>query len=355
MKICLFCENKYAIDILMPLQEEVWNGGKSETLNLDNSEVLWFVDARKIADFPLKDRVSYTNSIQAVYDFRPDAIFCPGNIIPYYLPGVKIGIFHGYAGKKDQFVIRRYFDTYFTQGPYFTERFVQLQRRYHDFEVLETGWTRQDWVFRHRHDFDGEAAALRRTPSTRILLYAPTFSPSLTSLPYMKESLRHLAETEDVTIIMKFHPLTKQEWIDSYRSLAEEVPNIIWIDDYTVSKYILMCDLMLSDSSSTIYECLLQDKPVITLRSIEERFYWCDIKAPEQLSQAYHEVLSDDHYTDLRQWVIHNYDPYLDGNVARRMLEGAADYIRRHGVPEKRRVNLWRRYASIKAFGRIKR
>ena len=54
--------------------------------------------------------------------------------------GVKIQIFHGYAAeKKDHWVIRRYFDTYFTQGPFFTEGFKALAKKYKDFEVVETG------------------------------------------------------------------------------------------------------------------------------------------------------------------------------------------------------------------------
>ena len=60
---------------------------------------------------------------------------------------------------------------------------------------------------------------------------------------------------------------------------------------------------------------------------------------------------NDGKYTDMRRWIIDNYDPYLDGCVAKRMLEGARDYISRHGVPERRRLNLWRKYTSIKTFG----
>ena len=66
-------------------------------------------------------------------------------------------------------------------------------------------------------------------------------------------------------------------------------------------------------------------------------------------------VLTDEESIRQRQWVVANYDPYLDGKVAHRMLEGARDYIRRHGVPRKRAVNLWRKYTSIKTFGWVKR
>jgi len=352
MKICLFCENKYAISILEPIQEEADREG--------GNEVLWYVHAKRIPEFPLAGKVNYTNSIHEIQDFHPDAVFVPGNIVPYYLSGVKIQVFHGYAAeKKDHWVIRRYFDTYFTQGPFFTQGFERLARKYKDFEVLETGWPRQDWIFRNLHTFDAERQEyLDKHQKSRVVLYAPTFSPSLTSLPYMKEELRKFAQTEDVVVLMKFHPLTAQEHIDAYKQLAEEVDNIVWIDDINVTKYMLMSDIMISDTSSTIYEELLLDKPVITLRAATKPkdLHWRNMQEPEELSVAYHEVMDDEgKYTEMRKWIIDNYDPYLDGQVAKRMLQGARDFIERHGVPEKRKLNLWRKYTSIKTFGKPKK
>ena len=54
MKVLLFCENKYAVDILNPLQEEADRQG--------GHEVLWYVHQKKIPQFPLKDKVRYTFS-----------------------------------------------------------------------------------------------------------------------------------------------------------------------------------------------------------------------------------------------------------------------------------------------------
>lgn len=350
MKILLFCENKYAIDILRPIHDEaVLEGG---------NDILWFIDQRKITDFPYKDEVRYTHSMQECYDYHPDAVFVPGNIVPYYLSGVKIQVFHGYAAeKKDHWVIRRYFDTYFTQGPFFTGPFKKLSRKYGDFEVLETGWPRQDWIARHRHDYDEtRQELLQEHGKEHIVLYAPTFSPSLTSLGDMKEALRTLVrESPDTLVIMKFHPLTAKEHIDNYRQLAAEEKDILFIDDFTVTKYMLMADAMISDTSSTIYEFLLLDKPVITLRAVAKDIYWQDCKSPEDIPAAYRAAITDDPALEKRQWIIRNYDPYTDGRVAHRMLEGARDFIRRHGVPEYRKLNIWRKYTSIKTFGRVKR
>lgn len=350
MKILLFCENKYAIDILRPIHDEAVREG--------DNDILWFVDHRKITDFPYAGEVRYTNSIQECYDYHPDAVFVPGNIVPYYLSGVKIQVFHGYAAeKKDHWVIRRYFDTYFTQGPFFTGPFKKLSEKYGDFEVLETGWPRQDWIARHRHDFDEDRQQLLDSHGKeRIVLYAPTFSPSLTSLGDMREALRSLVRlNRDALVIMKFHPLTAKHHIEAYRQLAEEEKDILFIDDFSVTKYMLMADVMISDTSSTIYEFLLLNKPVITLRAAARDIYWQDCETPEEVPAAYRAAITDDPALEKRQWVIRNYDPYTDGGVAHRMLEGARDFIRRHGVPEYRKLNIWRKYTSIKTFGRVKR
>lgn len=349
MRVVLFCEHKYAVSILQPLQEEAARSS--------NHNVLWFVDARNIPDFPLKENVKWTNSIQEIYDFSPESIFVPGNIVPYYLPGVKAEIFHGYAAeKKDHWVIRRYLDMYLTQGPFFTKPFQFLSKKYGDFEVVETGWPRQDWIFNNLHTFDSyKNELLAKYQKSKIVLYAPTFSPSLTSLPYIKEELKRLAEEKDVIILLKFHPLTKQEWIEEYKQLAQDINNILWIDDQNISKYILASDLMISDTSSAVYEFLLLDKPVITLKNVAKDKYWLDIDEPEMLLSAYDVVLTSDEYKAKRQWIIDNYDPYLDGKVAQRMFSAVEDYIARHGVPKYRKLNFWRKYQSIKKFGKIKK
>jgi CDP-glycerol glycerophosphotransferase (TagB/SpsB family) len=350
MKIVLFCENRYAIDILQPLQTEIDRQGKHTAL--------WYVHTQKIKDFALDDKVKWTDSIQKVYDFKPDAIFVPGNIVPYYLSGVKIQVFHGYAAeKKDHWIIRRYFDTYFTQGPYFTSHFEMLAKEYGDFEVRETGWTKQDWIKEHLHDFDlRKAELLAKHGKKRIVIYAPTFSPKLTSLPYMKQPLEKLLEKEDdVLLIMKFHPLTASQWTDEYREWAKNRNDAIYVEaSENVTEYQMMSDLMISDTSSAVYEFLLLDRPVITLRTIAKDIYWENITDENMLLQAFDNALNNSESIMKRRWIVENYDPHFDGKCCARMLEEAEDYIRRHGVPEKRKLNLWRKYTSIKTFGRIK-
>lgn len=350
MKVVLFCENKYAIDILFPLYEY------AETVGYD---CLWYIHASKISleDFYLNDRVKHTQSIQEVYNFTPDVIYVPGNIVPYYLPGVKVQVFHGYAAeKKDHWVIRRYFDLYLTQGPYFTSKFKELALKYKDFNVVETGWPKQDWIKSNLNTFEGDKQQLLATHSKeRVVLYAPTFSPSLTSLPHIKDDLIKLVRTESVVVIIKLHPLTRPEWVDEYRQLSEQEEHIIFATDANVTKYQLMSDLMISDTSSTVYEFLLLSKPVITLNTISKAVYWTNITEASDLGSAFNTALHDTEAITKRKWVVDNYDPYMDGKVCKRMFEAVQNYIDENGVPSVRILNLWRKYTSIKTFGKIKR
>ena len=100
---------------------------------------------------------------------------------------------------------------------------------------------------------------------------------------------------------------------------------------------------------------LLLDKPVITLNTVSQDPYWKDISDASQLTEAYDEIFNNNALTEKRKWIIENYDPYTDGRCAERMLKGASDYIKQHGVPERRELNLWRKYVSIKTFGRVRR
>lgn len=351
MKIVLFCENRYAIDILMPLYEEA-NKQKRHS-------VLWYICTKKITKYTLPEDAVWTDSMQAVYDFSPDAIYVPGNMVPYYLPGVKIQVFHGYAAeKKDQFRIRNYFDMYLTQGPFFTGTFDKLAAKYKDFEVRETGWTKQDWIAKHIHDYDEyKESLLKKYGKKRIMLYAPTFSPRLTSLPCMMEALgRLLDDNDDLLLVMKFHPLTAAEWQEQYRAWASQRQDCIYVEaTENVTTYQMISDVMVSDTSSTVYEFLLLDRPVITVRSIARDIYWMNINDENELTEAYRSTVKDGKWDTARKWIIDNYDPHLDGECCKRMIEAAEDFIRRNGVPRQRKLNLWRKYTSIKKFGRIKR
>ncbi|HUS86350.1 MAG TPA: CDP-glycerol glycerophosphotransferase family protein [Bacteroidales bacterium] len=345
MKALLFCQNPYAFSILEPLCEELFERGH---------EVIWFITPNLENDFPFRDKYPFTGSIEEIYKFRSDAIFAPGNEVPHYLRGVKVQIFHGFAGeKKGHFRIRHYFDLYLTQGPYFTNRFNELAKKHADFIVTETGWSKLDRLYdRNPGDSDLRNRILEKSGSRKVILYAPTFSPSLTSANYAHDAVVSLTRDSNLFLLVKFHDLTDIKIVERYRkSLGTNIYAEI-VNDRDILSSLLASDLMISDTSSVVYEFLLLDKPVITINSRSGHIKWVNISDPSDLHQTVKSVLELDQCADQRKWFRDNYHPYADGRSSARMIEATEKYIAENGIPERRKLSFLGRQKINRLFGK---
>ena len=344
MKTVLFCQNSYAFGILEPIMRVLKEKG---------FEYLWFVKEPIRDKFPFKNE-HVTSEMIDVIAFKSDAIFVPGNEVPYYLRGLKVQIFHGLAGeKKGHFRIRHYFDLYLTQGPYFTKKFIELKNKFKNFDVIETGWPKLDIYGKelHKYDFD-KKELLEKHNANKIVLYAPTFSPSLTSAPFLIEEFKQLAKNNDFLILVKFHDLMAVELINAYKELALKFKNIIFEEERNIIKFLLMADIMVSDTSSVVYEFLLLNKPVITFKSSSKEIQWDNSDDYNNLANKIKINLEEDNFKELRNQVFQEYHPYNDGNSGLRMVETVYNYMNDNGVPEKRKLSFLRRLKIHKLFGK---
>lgn len=344
MRFILFCQNPYAFGILEPIMQE---------LKEQKEEYLWFLTDNLKGKFPFEQE-PHTYDLEELVAWQSDAIFCPGNEVPHYLRGVKVQIFHGLAGeKKGHFRIRHYFDLYLTQGPYFTRKFRRLKRRHRNFEVVETGWPKLDVFARDSDIYKSEKTALlNKHKAEKLLLYAPTFSPSLTSAPHLLKEIKELAKEENYLILIKFHDLMAPEVVEDYRKLSESVANIILEEEPNITKFLLMADLMISDTSSVVYEFLLLDKPVITYKSNSEARVWDNATDYTGLARKVRRNLEQDPFQEERKEVIEEYHPYNDGRSALRMVNAVKEYIKEFGVPERRKLPFLRRRKINRMFRR---
>lgn len=344
MKCILFCQNNYAFGILEPIKAY---------LEKEQHDYIWFITKKLISDFPYKSD-NYTTSTSDLVSFQSDAIFVPGNEVPHFLRGLKVQIFHGLAGeKKGHFRIRHYFDLYLTQGPYFTDTFNNLKAIHKDFDVIETGWPKLDVFATDKHRYDDEKQKLlKKANAKKVLLYAPTFSPKLTSAPFLVEEIKTLAKNLDYVILMKFHPLMDEEWLDVYEKLANKIPNIVFESEKNIVKFLLMADLLISDTSSVIYEFLLLDKPAISFRNISDKIHWENSLVYVALADLVKTNLEEDPYKESRNFIYNQYHPYNDGKSAERMVEAVKDYIAINGVPSRRRISLFRKFKMLSKFGK---
>lgn len=344
MRTILFCQNNYAFGILEPIKEVLIEKDYPYT---------WFITEKLVDGFPFTSD-DYTTEISDLKNFKSDAIFVPGNEVPYYLRGLKVQVFHGLAGeKKGHFRIRHYFDLYLTQGPYFTRGFDTFKAKYKNFEVIETGWPKLDIYGKDKLLYQAEKKKLlNEHKANTIVLYAPTFSPSLTSAPHLIEKIKTLSSNSDYLILIKFHPLMDNKWIEAYKELANSYSNIKFQDEKNIIKFLLMADLMISDTSSVIYEFLLLDKPVITFKNISKKIHWEDSDDYNALINLVERNLNDDPFAEQRKTIFNEFHPYNDGKSALRMVEVVEDYIEKNGVPEKRKLSFLRRRKIHSIFGK---
>lgn len=339
MKFILFCLNNYAFSILEPIKV---------ILEEKKHDYIWYVSPKIINAFPFKEE-PYTTSLLKLRPYKSDVIFAPGNEVPYFLRGLKTQIFHGLAGeKKGHFRIRQYFDLYLTQGPYFTRTFNDLKKIHRDFDVIETGWPKLDIYGKNKTTFNSHKKELLELYNAKkIILYAPTFSPKLTSAPFLFEEFKLCAKNKDYVILLKFHPLMDKKWIETYKELADDIDNIIFQTENDITKFLLISDILVSDTSSVIYEFILLDKPVITFNNISNNILWENSNDYGKLNGLIEKNITEDSFHSFRSQIIKEYHPYNDGMSGLRMVEAVEYYLKNNPVPERRKISLFRKLKTL--------
>lgn len=314
MKRYLFyIAHNYAFEILRPLQKEI---------RLRGDNVAWFIEGNEINSdyFQLGEKV--LDTLKQIENYNPRAVFVPGNLVPDFIPGLKVQIFHGFEWKKKgHFRDRGCFDLYCTQGPFFTERFEQIRAAHPHFTVIETGWPKTDSLFNApKYDWPSKR-------DVKTILYAPTFSPALSSATALFEEIAKLAKTHlDWQWIIKFHPKMAKKSVALYQDLSSK--NLRVIDTAELAPILQIADVLVSDTSSIITEFALLNKPVVTFNNKEPEAHLLNISEPKKLFLTIEKALQAKQ--SLLQKIKYNSDlmhPYFDGRSSARVLDAAEKII----------------------------
>jgi CDP-glycerol glycerophosphotransferase (TagB/SpsB family) len=226
-----------------------------------------------------------------------------------------------------------------------------LSKKYKNFQVKETGWSKLDPLFCIDEKINTQKEdILKKSNAKIILLYAPTFSPSLTSAPALLEEFKKIADDKRFYTIVKSHDKMDTQIIDQYKILQNQNFVIDKSDDIT--PLLKLSDLMISDTSSVVYEFLLLNKPLITLNSNSEHIKWENIKTPVDLIPKIESYLKgDDPFKIQRDEIFKLYHPYRDGKSSKRVVDATLEYIREFKVPKKRDIPLHRKIKLLRKFG----
>jgi len=338
-KYLFFVNHSYSYDILRPLQKAIRNR---------SDEVAWFVQGAD--DSCLREDEKQLHTVAEVKEYNPVAVFVPGNWVPDFFPGVKVEVFHGLAndetGKKGHYRIRGLFDLYCTHAPAVTQKFQELAKKYGTFCVAETGWPKLDPLFnpdlRDPSPYDG----FRNTIETDkpIILYASTFSPSLTSAPYLIETIRKLSESSKWHWLVTLHPKMPEEIVAQYRAMQGD--NFTYVDSsYDVLPLLQAADAMLCDTSSIGLEFLQLNKPLVTFKTKVPGPHVINVTDEGGIEPALERAISrpEKLLKEARAY-IEKLHAYSDGCSSERVLQAVDDFIANKQTSLKRKpLNLWRK------------
>lgn len=332
MRILFYIAKQYSVPIILPL---------ARVCRKKNIEYALLI-SRQVGDILpdewRNDTICYDRKDASI--FNPDFVLCPGNFVDFRLPGIKVQLFHGLGVEKEShYKIRHFFDIYCTSGPFVTRRFEQLQAKYKYFMIMETGWPKVDYIL----NFDNNELNIKYNIQgyKTVVLYAPTFSKRMESatdlLPYLKNII-----CNDEIWILKFHELMDKELVAEIESGSSD--NIRIIDTYDITPLLYLADVMISDTSSVIYEFMVLNKPVVTYKTQSRIDKAINITEPEELRPAIDQALSES-CTERNRKQLLEINPYLDGRISEKLINRLEEIVQHpEFLPKyKKPLNLYRK------------
>lgn len=310
-----FVTQPYSLSVIRPLAQLI----AGEKLG----EQLIFIAPKLKRQYDLPFPVC--QNLREALAFQPEVVFVPGNVVYPALPGLKVQIFHGLCEeKRGHYKITGFFDLYCTSGPLITARFQQLAKKHGFFHVIETGWPKVDAILEPcaREQL---CARLGVPLENRVVLYAPTFSPRFKSTQKMITIIEQLPR-ENETWFVKLHDLMAPAEKDYFSKIAGD--RIRFYNYHDNIPLLQLADVLISDTSSIVYEFVLLDKPVITLDARVRLQKGINLSDISQLRAAIDRSLADPgEYHEGRVETINAIHPYHDRQSARRVIAAVEHFL----------------------------
>jgi CDP-glycerol glycerophosphotransferase (TagB/SpsB family) len=341
----MYIAQNYSYAMLRPLQRAILARG---------DQVAWFLEGSEVDGEFLTSSELRLTSVDAVKKWQPDAVFVPGNVVPSFIPGIKVGVFHGFnagklnhRGREDHFEIRDCFDLYCSQGPATTLPFIKLAEKFGTFNVAETGWPTLDPMFQHI-DSNPYLSEEDKRPT---VLFCSTFSKSLSCASIVYEQIKKLSEKGNWRWLVQFHPKMKQDIVDKYKALESD--NLQFVETDNVLPLLQAADVMLCDTSSILIMFLLQGKPVVTFNNSTQSSHLVNVTELDEIEPALAKALTRpaELMSEIEQYCDYIH-PFRDGFSSERVL-AATDKVIASGTQslKSKPLNLLRHFKMRKKLG----
>ena len=327
-KYLLYVSQLYSFSIARPLQDAIIR---------KSGRVAWFL-AKPEYNSLLKENEKALKTVSDVINYDPCAIFVASNSVPDFFPGVKVQLFHGFNAQKrnsskGHFRLRGFFDLYCTQGPSTTLPFLELEKKYKYFKVVETGWPKMDPLFAGPSQsvidvpFSASASASDAIQKDKpIVLFTSTFTPALSCAHKLYHTISELIDKNRWNWIITLHPKMDEKVVLQYKKLEKKNCRFIETDD--IIPLLKQADVMLSDTSSVLSEFILQKKPVVTFRNRRPGNHLINVIDRDEIEPAIDKALKKPgELMDLIEDYIKLIHPYDDGKSSERVLKATDDFI----------------------------
>ncbi|MCD6176866.1 MAG: CDP-glycerol glycerophosphotransferase family protein [Candidatus Cloacimonetes bacterium] len=335
MKILFYISKKYSIPIISPIVKY---------LEKTEHSFAYFTSQKVRTElFPNLMQNKLLKNIAEAIKFSADIVIVPGNFVDFRIPGIKVQIFHGLGVEKSShYEVRHFFDVYCTSGPFVTERFLNLQRRYKYFLVVETGWPKVDHIINYSTHNLKERFNIPK--KKKVILFAPTHSRKMQSAESLLPLIPNIINENEIWFL-KFHELMDKEIRDSIKSSN----NIKIINDYDITPYLHLADILITDTSSVTYEFMILDKPIVTYRTQSRKNKGIDITQSSQLREAIDRSLADpQEFHQNRINHIKEINPYIDGKICENLINNLEDIINNNELENKKKpLNLFRKFQVL--------
>ena len=327
-----YIAQNYSFAILRPIQKIILARG---------DKVVWFLKGSEVdADYLTADE-KRLHTINEVKQYNPCAVFVPGNVVPSFIPGLKVAVFHGFnvekrSNTRGHFNIRGCFDLYCTQGPNTTSTFLSLAEKYQYFSVKETGWSAIDPLYIQENIQENtqnniqeniqKSTQAEKTTRKKTILMCSTFSKQLSCAPVLFEKIKQLSATGRWHWLVQFHPKMAKETVEQYKSLQSEYLSFIETDN--VIPLLQQADVMVCDTSSVLSMFLLLNKPVVTFKNSSPKSHMFDIDDVERLEQSIEQALSRPKslMSEVEKFIEQTH-PFRDGQSSQRVLDAVDEIL----------------------------
>ena len=213
-----------------------------------------------------------TADLMTLADFKPEVVFVANSQakpISKYIPDACfIYTRHGLISKNFVFNAIQGCDYVCVSSSDQKREFVKRGGIPED-RVWITGYAQMDPLFQKATKDTG----LQLDGKKPTILYAPTFTPGLSSIPAMTKLMTDQPDQfDDMNVIMKLHPLAPEIYPKEVRALHQLCQNkenmhFVRARRENIVDYLAHADLLVSDVSSVVFQYLALDRPVVTINN----------------------------------------------------------------------------------------